>query len=125
MISPVSFGKIVKISKAPAPITIAGRLADIINNNNDNNNASNLATELKDIFSDTSKGPARVFQVGDDIYIVSGEESEDLSKIYKTADYNRVPYQEPMKEYLLKCKKPDTMTVAHDGWDPKSVCIMA
>ncbi len=87
MISPVSFGRLVKVIQEPSTMEVARKLVKTVN---DSSNTSKFAKQLRDTFDDTSKGELRVFEFNDGVYIVSGVESEILKRCRndRDLDYN-------------------------------------
>lgn len=78
MISPISFGRAVKIN---APIEIANKIAKSANSPV---TVSGIDSFAKSIFTDTNIAKAKVVSVNpNEVYIFSGEEAKQQSKILK------------------------------------------
>ena len=77
-ISPVSFGRTVKIN---APLNVAQRMAEIINQSKNVKDRDERSSQqkLKTIFYDANTGSAQAIEVDGQSYIVSGEESQTVS----------------------------------------------
>ena len=82
-ISPISFGRTIKVN---ASYQAASHAAELINNIPPRKGELKVQQQLKNIFYDTDKGRARVVTPNGkkgDIYIVSGESSEDVKLLLK------------------------------------------
>ena len=83
--STVSFGRIVRIN---APINVAQRMADIINQNKSvsDKDERKVQKELKSIFCDTNIGSAQAVDVDGVSYIFTGDDSLSFSDTRKDCD---------------------------------------
>ncbi|MBQ8887764.1 MAG: hypothetical protein IJY61_08700 [Candidatus Gastranaerophilales bacterium] len=79
-ISPVSFGRTVKIN---APLKVAQRMSELINQNRSVQDREERTSQqkLKTLFYDANVGSAQAVEVDEGIYIVSGEDSQAVSDL--------------------------------------------
>lgn len=79
-ISPVSFGRTVKVN---APLNVAQRMAEIINQSRSVQDKEERSSQqkLKTMFYDANIGSAQAIEVEECTYIVTGEESRAISDL--------------------------------------------
>lgn len=79
-ISPVSFGRTVKIN---APLNVAQRMAEIINQSRSVQDREERTSQqkLKSMFYDANIGSAQALEIDGQSYIVTGEESRAISDL--------------------------------------------
>ena len=84
-ISPVSFGRIVKIN---APLSVTQRMVDIINQEKSvsDKKERKVQQELKSIFCDTNIGSAQAVDVDGVSYIFTGDDSLAYSDVKQECD---------------------------------------
>lgn len=118
-ISPVSFGKVVKVQ---APMCIVQELADLANGRKQ----TPLVHDLKTIFDDRKYGQVRSFsRNGIDNYLLSGKESAFYDKHYKMSTNLELLNNHMKLVNAYAAQHTDSfMTVAHDGKTPKAIDII-
>lgn len=118
-ISPVSFGKVVKVQ---APMCIVQELADLANGRKQ----TPLVHDLKTIFDDRKYGIVRPFSInGIDNYLLSGKDAKYYAKHYEVSTtYDMLKkHMECVNRYAAQ-NMSGYMTVAHDGKTPKAIDII-
>ena len=111
-ISPISFGKVIRVD---APLNITEKLATLCKSEED----TQIAKDLKRIFDDRDNNKIKAYgTLGVGNYLISGKNYDDTEEIYYNND--SYTYIRLMQNYLSRnCE--GTMTVAHNGTQPKAI----
>ena len=118
-ISPVSFGKVIKVN---APEAVVDELADIANSKE----KTRLARDLKALFNDRKNGKVQRYSNGIDTFLLSGIDSKYLDREYaRYTNYNLAnQYFQRMNYYTIH-NVEGAMEVKYDGTTPVGVNIFA
>ncbi len=113
-ISPISFGKVIKVE---APENIVKKIVFLAN---EDNKESRLSCDLNAIFNDKKEGPVKSCNSVNGSYLVSGKDISFIEK--KVREYAATPMKcyNFVSSYLLH-NTEGIMTVAHDGKTVKAI----